>query len=420
MLDIPPAQSWQQRLKLPLMLVAIGLATVILVVVAIRSFSPNSDHPVPVAMVEMGDITATVSAYGRLLPRQSSSVIAEVDGTVIGIERYPGSEVKPGDVIFKLRNPNLERQREQAELAVLEAKAAKESVEANLIRDEIAIQSDIEMVKSELRFAARQLETMGVLLEQAILAKLDYLQAETTYEQAQLRLKLFEQRLAAFQRTKQADQNSAEYRLQEAQKKLAMAEYDIAQLAVRAEHAGLLNSLEEAIEMGSSVQRGRVMAQITDPNSLYADLLVSANEAARIAIGQPVEVNIRGDLVRGEVLRIHPSAQNNQIRLEVLLPQELPQRSRANLDIAAKVITATAHATMRVQTPLYVTPRDSTVTVYVQQGDTFQQRTVELGVIGQDYSEVRSGLQQSEWILLDVPADLREQSIIQIKELNRG
>lgn len=417
MLDIPERESWTKRLIMPAILICGALVLLWLGLISWKVLSSSSEININIAEVSSGNVQATVSGYGRLLPRQSSSLISEVDGTITSIERYPGTAVEPGDAIFTLRNPMLERERERAELAVLEAMAARESALAALQREAIALENDIEIVQSELRFAERELETMEVLMAQRIMARLDYLRAETSLEQARLRLSLNTRNLEAFKRSREADQRAYDYRLEGARKQLAIVEYDIEQLIVRADRAGLLNELGDGIEAGSPIQRGQVVAQITDPNTLYADLLISASDAPHVQNGQVVLVSIRGEQIPGEVLRIHPSAQNNQVRLEVVFAQELPVSSRANLDVTARIITEQTDDTIRVAPPLYLTKGHTMAEFFVQDGDSFQRREVTLGVLSRDYVEVVSGLQPGEQILLDMPAVLREKALVNRREL---
>lgn len=417
MLDIPEKEPWIKRLIMPATLMIGILALLWLGLTSWQVLSRSTETNINIAEVSSGNVQATVSGYGRLLPRQSSSLISEVDGTITSIERYPGTAVEPGDVIFILRNPMLEREREGAELAVLEAMAAGESAAAALQRETIALENDIEIVQSELRFAERELETMEVLMEQRIMARLDYLRAETSVEQARLRLSLNTRNFEAFKQSREADQRAYEYRLEGARKQLAIVEYDIEQLIVRADREGLLNELGEGIETGSPIQRGQVVAQITDPDTLYADLLISASDASRVQNGQSVLVNIRGEPIQGEVLRIHPSAQNNQVRLEVIFDQRLPASSRANLDVSARIITEQVGDVIRVTPPLYLTRGHISTDVFVQSGDSFQRREVTFGVLSGEYVEVISGLQPEEQILLDLPAPLRERQLITRREL---
>ena len=420
MLEIPAKQSLHWR-SAKVIFTAIGTAVLCFAVLhSWQLLTANSTNKINIATADTGDVVAIVSAQGKLLPRQSHSVMAQVDGVILQLAMYPGAEIKPGDVLLTMRNPLLERDREQAELEVLAAKAAQEAALARLERENIALENEVAIQAAEIRYGEQELGTMQTLLDQQILARLEYLRAQTKLEQARLRHNLSLRNIEAFQRARQADERSFQYQLQQAEKKLAMVAQDIQHLQIKADSAGLLNELAEQIEVGKPVRRGDIVAQVNDPTTLYADLLIAATEASRVRPGQQVQVQIRDQQVLGEVLRVHPSVQHGQIRVEVLLPAVLPVLARANLDISASIVTASAQQVVRVLPPLGVAQSQSTVALFVQTEDGFTRQQVQVGVLGQEYMEVISGLQPGQQILLDAPKQLLDRSFISLKELQGG
>ncbi|MEE2002177.1 HlyD family efflux transporter periplasmic adaptor subunit [Alkalimonas sp. MEB108] len=419
-LHIPDKATLSQRLRWPALLVLIILLLGWLLLQSWQRLTQGNDQPFNLAKVDTGEVVAVVTGQGRLLPRQSHSVMAEVDGVIQSLELYPGTEVQPGDVLIRMRNPLLQREEERARLAVLEAKAAQEAATARLERESIALENEVAMLEAEIRFAEQEMDTLQTLLEQQILARLDYLRAQTKLEQSRLRHSLSERNVQAFQQARQADERAHQYRLQEAKEHLAMIQQDLAHLVIRAESHGLLNELSEHVEVGKPMRRGDIVAQITEPSSLYADILIAASDASRVLPGQSVQVQVRQHQLQGTVLRVHPSVQHNQVRVEVALPGQLPNNARANLDISARIITAQTDAVVRVPPVLGLRDGHSATSIFVHQGDHFVRRQVHVGILGRDYMEIVDGLQPGDQILLDPPARLQQQTIISTKELTRG
>ena len=420
MLDIPERDTLLRRGALPAVLVSGCVLLLVLAVFSWKALTASSNHELHVSEADIGHVEARVSAFGRLLPRQTSSIISEVDGTVVHINRYPGYELTEGESIVTLRNPLLDREKERAQLSVLEARAGWASAKAQLQREAIQLDNDVEMQHYEILFAERELETMEVLIEQQIIAQLDFLRAKTSVEQAHLKLNLARRSIEAFSQYRDAEEQAYRYRLEQAEKLLAMAENDIEQLDIKATRSGLLNELGEGIEPGAPIQRGQVIAQITDPQSLYADLLISAGDAARVQVGQAAVINVRGERVRGEVLRIHPSAQNNQVRLEVMFVDDLPATSRPNLEVTSQITTAEVENVVRIPTPAYVTQEHSTAYIFVRNGDGFERREAIFGVLGSDYAEVVSGIEAGDQVLLNIPATMRTRNYVTKRDLTSG
>lgn len=420
MLDIPDRENLLRRGWLPLVIIGGCALLLALAVFSWKTLTASTAHEIHISEADIGHVEARVSAFGRLLPRQTSSIISEVDGTVVKINRYPGSELAEGDSIITLRNPLLEREKERAQLSVLEAMAGWESAKAQLQREAIQLDNDVEILRNEIVFAERELETMEVLIEQQIIAQLDFLRAQTSVEQAHLKLNLGRRSIEAFSQYRDAEEQAYRYRLEQAEKLLAMAENDIEQLDIKATRSGLLNELGDDIEPGTPVQRGQVIAQITDPQSLYADLLISASDAAQVQVGQAAVINVRGQRVRGEVLRIHPSAQNNQVRLEVVFLDGLPDSSRPNLEVTSQITTAEAEDVLRIRTPSYVTQGHSMAYIFVRNGERFERREATFGVLSGDYVEVVSGIEAGDHVLLDIPAAMRTRNFVTKRDLTNG
>jgi len=370
--------------------------------------------------VDTGAVKRSVAAYGRLRPRNSSTVIAEVSGTIETIHQYPGEHIEQSELIITLRNPSLMRQLDTAELAVLRAQANLESTEAQLYERRITLENDLALMESEITFAQKELETKAFLLEEAIVAKLDYMRSETSLEQTKLKHQLQQRKLDAFKKSEQAELKAAQYQLKEAEKELEMVRYDIQQLNVTAKRAGILNELGTSLEVGSSIERGQTLAQITEPSHLYADLLISAQDANHVVPSQPVSVNIRNTVVNGEVLRVYPSAENNQVRLEVKFSEALPESARPNLDISAEI--ATQQLTEVTRLPIFEAVRrnHSMLDVFVLRDNRYVRQQVRLGLMGNHYIEVLSGLKAGDRVLINVPEAYQSATEIPTSELENG
>jgi len=387
---------------------------------AVASLSQNTVLNPSQLEVDTGAVKRSVAAYGRLRPRNSSTVIAEVSGTIETIHQYPGEHIEQSELIITLRNPSLMRQLDTAELAVLRAQANLESTEAQLYERRITLENDLALMESEITFAQKELETKAFLLEEAIVAKLDYMRSETSLEQTKLKHQLQQRKLDAFKKSEQAELKAAQYQLKEAEKELEMVRYDIQQLNVTAKRAGILNELGTSLEVGSSIERGQTLAQITEPSHLYADLLISAQDANHVVPSQPVTVNIRNTVVNGEVLRVYPSAENNQVRLEVKFSEALPESARPNLDISAEI--ATQQLTEVTRLPIFegVTRNHSMLDVFVLRDNRYVRQQVRLGLMGNQYIEVLSGLKAGDRVLINVPEAYQSATEIPKSELENG
>jgi HlyD family secretion protein len=371
------------------------------------------------AVVSRGEVQKHIIGYGRLLARQQGTVITEVEGSVAELILLPGAQVQPGAELLRLRNPAVLRELETAELQLLDAMATRESSLADFTREQQQLLNDVALAESEQKLATQELQTMQVLMEQKILARLEFLRAETRLEQANMKARLATGNLQSFEQTRNARTLSLQYKLQQAQKLTEMARTDVDNLLVKADRAGVLADLPEDIQLGQAVAKGVMVAKINDPTSLYADVRVSAAEAAQLQPGQPAEVSVKGQAVAAVVSRVYPTVSDNQVRVELELTGALPAEARINFDIVARVTTAAVDQVARVEVPAHITGPGRWF-LHVRQQEVFARQSVEIGVVGNRYMEIISGLQPGEEILLQVPAALQQRQAIKAEELVGG
>lgn len=418
MLEVPETESKTKRVVLIIGAIALLSLLIWAVTASLDTLASDSPQSNIIATAKHGDVVQTVGAYGRLQARHSSSLIAEVDGVIAAIEQFPGTAVAPGDTIVVLENPQLQRDLEQAQLSVLEAKANLELVEAALEEQRIVLLNELEMITTEIGLSQKELDTKKFLSEQGLVTQLDFLRSETNLKKSKLSHSLLQRRLKALERTEVAERNMALYKLQEAEKRLELVNQDLAHLNVTAKRTGLLNNLQDDVKIGNPVTRGQVLAQVTDPSQLYAELLMSANDSQLVSSGQDVLITIRNETVTGSVLRIFPTAENNQVRLDVKLPAQLPAVARANLDVSAKIIIAQLHDVMTVQTPADGVEQSSHNTLFVRNDDRFIKRDVQFGLVGDTNVQILSGLEVGDEVLLTMNPELLKQSEISVDDVN--
>lgn len=419
-LHIPKKASLWQRSRFFLLLAGVGLILLAAVIFSWQQLVFGAQQPINIGVADNGIVTEQISGQGRLLPRYSNSVMAEVDGVIQAIHLYPGSETSQGSVILSMRNPLLHRDKERAELAVLEASAALEAATARFEREKIMLENDVAILEAEIRFAEQELSTLQALLDQQIIARLDYLRAQTKLEQSRLKFTLSQRNLIAFEQARQADERAYQYRLQEAQKQFEMVMYDINQLQVRADSQGLLNEFSEQIEIGKPVRRGDIIAQITDPETLYADIAIAANEVSKVQLGQTVKIKVRQHIVEGQVIRVHPSVQHNQIRIEVELLGAAPEIARPNLDVSADITLIEVQDVIRAPTVFGLRSGVTEYDLFVRRGDAFYKRKVKIGAVSREFMEITQGLNIGEQFLIDPPKHLTTKEVITTQELSRG
>lgn len=401
MLKIPDKKP-VDRANLFLICFAVLLSS-ILVWWSVNNLFANQDSELTISLVEHGAVTQKLAAYGRLTPRISTSLVAQIDGHISEINVLPGTHVSEDTPIITLVNPQLSRQLLLAQLALQKAQAQYISAKAKLQREATQLANDVAMAESEFKFSNQEIATLGKLHEDKLISDLDFLRANTHLEQLRLKLDLTKRSQAAFEYALQFEEESLLLALESEKQVLAMTEADVANLAVRATQSGILTELTAGVEIGQSVSKGTLLAKLSSQDSLFAQLLAPASASEVLKVGLPVSIAIKGERFGAHIVRIHPNIESNQIKFEATFDGQVPASAVNNLSISADVQLALNPNTLRVNKPIYLKTEQKNQILYVYDGVSIKAKRVEIGLVGNEFIEVLGGLAVGEQVLKTLP-----------------
>jgi multidrug efflux pump subunit AcrA (membrane-fusion protein) len=372
------------------------------------------------ATVSSSDLVNKVSAYGKLRPRKVKTVVSMVPGTVLEITANIGDELKVADNILRLVNVELDSALEAEKLNLLDEHSNHKLLQSNLSLDEITYKQDIETNIVKLQLAKSELEARKLLFDKKVISKLEF-------EKSTLDKKLAEQALAFSKEKHQAFLNSKESRLDSSQHQLAKIKqaienlnYQVEQLDVDANMHGTLYELLEDVQPGQSISKGQVIGKIADPNSLYAEVMVSASDAPHVSVGQRVLLSIKGESASGVVSSVSPNVVENQVRVDVYIENELPVTARTNINVNAEIIASQIESTLVSKRVSSVDFSHSKYSLYVKKlgMDAFYLTEVSIGELSNKEMQIVSGVGIGDQILLSVPDGSAGKDVINMDEFS--
>jgi len=410
MLEIPKTESIYKKFA-PILLAGL-LCAFILTLVSAAWSNLQSEQPLDAvfASAERGDVKRKILGQGKLKARDNNTIITEVEGIVVKVFQHPGTKVTTGQALVLLKNPELIRIKEKSSLKLLEATAEHSSTMAELEAKNLALVNEVRIAESDIEYTQQEIETLTSLLESGGVAKLDHVRASNRFKKSQFQLSLAKNNLEIFKKTREALEQASKYKLLAAEKELALAKFDMMQLTIKAGTEGLLGSYGEHVEIGKMISRGEVLGQISNLDSLYLEFYVSANDAAEIIEDMEVVIDIRDDIVKGSVIRVHPNVENNLVKVEAKINSELPAIARENIEVLVEVVIEKAIDTLRVKTPNNITFKEKEQTAFLLKNGKLLEQKIIVGVIGQEYMQVLQGLNNGDQIILN-PESLNHKGI---------
>ncbi len=335
-----------------------------------RKAQDASDTPAlpTTAVAQRRDIDFYVNAAGQIAPAQQVSVRPQINGKISDLPVDIGDKVKQGDLLFKLDDTELQRQRASS-------------------------QTDVEAAKLQLDKAQRDYEREEKLLADKLISRQEYDDSKTTYELAK----------NALDRAK----SNLEVIDEQLNYTVVRAPFDCTVLTRPV-------SIGQAVSGSGGYNSGTEVLTIADLKNLIIDAQVNQTDVPRVKLNQKVEVTIEavpGLSVTGVVERISPQATivNNikgypaRISLKNADPRILPGMT-ANVKIpVASAANVTAVPLSAVFTERNPDTGDMEQFVYVKHGDGFEKRDVKVGVADYFYAEIQQGLSPGDVVSLEEP-----------------
>ncbi|MGH7713624.1 MAG: efflux RND transporter periplasmic adaptor subunit, partial [Gemmatimonadaceae bacterium] len=385
-----------------------GVAVLVVGSIAASSLANRGGKPteVKIVPVEKRDLVASVTASGQVQPRTKVDVASDISGRIVRLSVKEGQIVKRGQFLLEIDPEQYVAAVQQAEAALSSARAQAAQARANLLQSKRNYDRQLEIKKTNPQLVSdSELETLKTQLE-----------------------------------VNEALNEAATHSVEQSTASLRTARSNLSKTTILAPMAGRITRL--AVEQGETAVPGTfnkdaaLLLTISDMSVLETKVKVDETDVARIAVGDSAVVQIDAftdTTFLGRVIEIaHSSVRNAaaassqdqsidyEVTIQLLNP---PPDTRPDFSATAKIVTDTRTQVLSI--PIIaltvreneeLTGEDSAVTVgkgpakQVGQRDvegvfivgadnkvTF--RPVEVGISGDNYFEVVTGLQGGERIV---------------------
>jgi len=410
--------------------IAIGAGVVVILAVVAASLGGREGDEVAVRIedVALRDLVARVTATGHVEPKTSIDISADVSGRIVQLTVEEGDDVVEGQLILVIDPARFEAAVDRAEAALSDAQAREAQARGNYEQ----ARRDWDRIR-QLKEAAAGMIT------------------ETEFEQARTQAEV-----------QQALAESARHGVNMARASVREARDNLAKTVIEAPMSGRVTRLNvergETAVVGTMNNPGSLLLTIADLSIMEAVIEVDETDVPQITIGDSTLVTIdafRDQEFVGRVTKIGNSSirPRNQLQssseqaidFEVRITLENPDVAlRTDLSATADVITAVRPDVLAIpiialtlmepseferipvegeevqeegdgladETGPGSDARDASGEpiegVYVVDGDRVRFRPVEVGIAGDNYFEVLSGLEEGETVVSGTYQAIRE------------
>ena len=349
--------------------------------------------------VRAGAMTIEVRGAGTLVPEDTEWVTATTDGRVDRILIKPGSAIEPDTVLLELSNPQVVQLAREAELEVAAAAADLRSRRLHLDSQILAQEAVVAAARAEHDESRSRARADEELAQAGLTSALTRDASRGRERQLAVRAAVEEKRLVLARTSAVTDLAAGEARVDQYRASARLRADHGRALVVRAGRSGIVQSV--AVEVGARVSSGANLARVASRDSLKAVLQVSQLEAANIAPGQRVRIDLHDAAIMGRVLRIDPTVVNGAVNVDVQLGADLPRSARPDQSVEGAIEVDRIARTLFVRRPVHARP-GTTIAMYrlANDGKSATRVPVRLGRTSFDAVEIRSGLHAGDRVVL--------------------
>jgi HlyD family secretion protein len=352
--------------------------------------------------VKRGPMLREVRGVGTLVSEEILWVPAVVSGRVVQILVEPGAPVEPNTVLLELHNPELELELFNAETEWQSVVAQQTAQKATLAGDLLQRQADLtqtqanyDEAKLQLEVDEKEFENELISLQRITLSRASVQQRKNFLEIKQKCLEMYEKE------TLPAQLAETEASVRKAKSFYELKKKQVESLHVRAGTSGILAQIPTRIEPGQSVATSTIVAKITNPKKLKAQLKVPEAQARDVTIGLVAEVDTHHGTVVGKVSRIDPTVMDGNVTVDVSLNGTLPQGARPDLSVVGTVTIEKLDDVLNVGRPVFASSEGpSELFKVVEDGRYAIRSRVQFGRTSVSTIEVVEGLDIGEEIIL--------------------
>ena len=366
--------------------------------------------PVQTVRAERQEIHTAVVTNGMAEPISYQDARAEIEGEVAQVLVRQGDSVRRGQKIAELNLSRITSEIESARATLTEAESGLSLLRQGGTALELReLRAQREAAQRDHDQTAKLVAENQRLVERGAIARIELDQARQRLTKLEADLVFLDQKLS--DRTVPEEITRGEARVQAARAALDLAQSRLRSAAVLAPLEGVAYSVPA--RPGDYLRSGDLVARIGILSRIRVKVFVDEPDLGRVSVGQPVVLRwegLPGHEWRGQIEQLPSEIKElNSRRVgEVTCTLDNPGNELLpNMNLDVEILTETRENAL-------VVPREtvfgngSARHVFVVRDGVLVRRPVEIGLIGPTRTEIASGLEDGEAVVLPGPQPLAE------------
>lgn len=358
--------------------------------------------------VELGTIQKTIEETGTVFSKRVNTFYSDTSQIVKSLNVSIGDEVKKGDIILIYENSyDLEIERSKKQIDALTA-VYNESVKGADFQEVSNEKLNINTIENNLEYAKRNLEKIKTLYENYVVSKAELDEAENS-------VKILENQLLGaknnydllVQGVSSNIKKQYEAQIEEIMVHIDILEKSKRQASIIAEFDGIITELN--VHQGGMTKPGVVVVEIQDQNNLSIFVELLAEEVNEVKDGMPLVLFKESSApVNLTVDRIYPKAlskisdlgvEQKRVRVEADI-NENDNKFKIGTEINVEIIIEQKDNVLLLDKNAIYDYQGKKY-VNIMSGQEKIEKEVTIGIEGENYIEITSGLQENDEVFIN-------------------
>ncbi len=385
---------------------------------------PDPEREVTIFLARKGNLSETLSLTGTLMAAQDVKITSKIPGRVEKVPVEEGTPVKRGDVLIELEQKELALAVAQAEAAVAAAQAGLAKVLAGTRKEKIdQARAALAQAKANADICKITFERMRKLLKDKTISKTKYDEAKAHYDSALAQYKSAQAQLEmAKTGATREDIEIARTQVGQARAALATARRQLQNATITSPIDGIIahKNVEPGEVVSPPVMPGKALLDIVDMSRLKTTIKISETRVKIIRLGQEAIISLDGfpgESFPGKISMISPvvDANSRTFKAEVLIPNP-DNRLKPGMFARVQLVLTKRTDVLKIPVKAITEGKEGKV-VFLAVNGTAKAQTVTLGISDEFDTEVISGLNPGDQVIIEGNLGLEHGDKIVIKGL---
>ena len=364
------------------------------------------------AVVERGNIENTISASGEILPEFEEIITSPINASVQNVLLDAGIAVKAGQSVLTLDKSASQTEYERLKFGLESRHNDVRKLKLELDKSFYDIKSNNNIKQLRINSLEADVENAKRLYKAGGGTREDVEKAALNLKVAMLEKQQLENEIKSKQQTMQVQMREAEIAasiqqndLQELERKLKLAN-------IVASRDGVVTWVNKNI--GAAIHEGDALARIANLSSFKVQGSISDAYLDQLRNGMTAIIRINETQIRGTVVNIQPTVQNNIVTFDIQLDERNNKLLRPNMKADVFLVTSSKSDVLRVANgPAF--KGASNQDVFVLNNGKAERRTVPVGMTNFDFVELKDNVKVGEVIITSDMSEYKNAKEITIK-----